>query len=105
MHRSIVVAALALTLSACPEATEPATTPDCTCADDQLCYYTADIEGIVETEGCVDYPVACVGDRSCDCVNDDESEPVCSELGFEQNFDACRVIGDQPVLYCEANLG
>ena len=53
----------------------------------------------------MDYPVACVGDRSCDCVNDDESEPVCSELGFEQNFDACRVIGDQPVLYCEANLG
>lgn len=88
-----------------------ATGPDCSaCSDDELCWYTIDFDDAYITH-CDPWPSWCEDDRSCDCLetetSPDEGVLYCetSEVGGAQNTDACEVIDDRPVLFCETRLG
>ncbi len=84
------------------------TEPDCSgCSDDELCWYTVDFDDSVTTT-CAAWPQWCDTDRTCDCLEtqtDPDGQKFCDSIGAAQNTNACELVDERPVLFCETRLG
>lgn len=103
LRRNVLALAAIISIAACGGSTSNEIDCD-VCADDEVCWYTTNVEGSTSDSGCLSLPAACVDDQSCDCIN---SEPAstCEQVGFEQNSNACSVVDDAPLVYCVSTLG
>lgn len=85
---------------------DPEATVDCSECTDGLCWYTTDFDGSLSGSGCLDWPVACETERSCECVNaNTDTGEGCESMGYVQNTNACSVEEEGPVLFCVSTLG